>query len=294
MTTPVIFILEPFGGSVRRHNPALPFLFWDDAAVTRGDGVFETLLVTRGKAVNFERHAARFTRSAELLDLPAPDMSYWARATREAAAAWEAERGAPGSMPPDAKLVWTYTRGRASTGIPTAWLTLTEVPAETIAQRERGVRVLTVPAASRGTAPIPGGRAKTLDYSTTMSALRRARAAGADDVIWVDGERVLEGATSTVVIVKAGTKLRTPDHEGGDVLPGTTQAALFDAAERAGWRCKQKPLTVSDLREADSVWLLGSVRKGARVTSLDGVELPAPKRKAESRFRDLIDEALGA
>ena len=46
---PVIYVVEPFGGSVRRHMPNLPLVYWDDAAVTRGDGIFESLLVRNGK-----------------------------------------------------------------------------------------------------------------------------------------------------------------------------------------------------------------------------------------------------
>ena len=45
---PVICLVEPFGGSVRRQNPNMPHVFWDDAAVTRGDGIFETMLVLVG------------------------------------------------------------------------------------------------------------------------------------------------------------------------------------------------------------------------------------------------------
>lgn len=49
---PVIYLVEPFGGSVRRQNPNMPHVFWDDAAVTRGDGVFESILVRGGAPVN--------------------------------------------------------------------------------------------------------------------------------------------------------------------------------------------------------------------------------------------------
>ena len=63
-----------------------------------------------------------------------------------------------------------------------------------------------------------------------MWALRWARAHGFDDVIYTDGNTVLEGATSTVITVR-GKKIRTPT-AGGDILPGTTQAALFEYATK--------------------------------------------------------------
>ena len=68
-SSPVIYVVEPYGGSVRRHNPALPLVYWDDAAVTRGDGVFETLLIRDGHPANLRRHLDRFQASARLLDL---------------------------------------------------------------------------------------------------------------------------------------------------------------------------------------------------------------------------------
>lgn len=314
---PVIFVLEPFGGSIRRNNPNLPFIFWDDAAVTRGDGVFETLLIRDGKAANLRRHAERFRSSARLLDMPEPDAGYWARATAEAAEAWVTERGEG----VDAKCVWTYTRGRASTGFPSAWLVLSDIPQKTLDQRANGVKVMTTPRGFSVDTTLPGvdevtrggtgpGEerrvapwltvgAKTLNYAANMAALRWAHAHGTDDVIYVDprdvhpdkGPRVLEGATSTVVLAKSKKRLRTPV-PGGEVLPGTTQAALFEHAEAAGWRCKARDIYLRDLKTAESVWLVSSVRVAARVLSLDGKTLEVGGDPEE--VRALIEGALGS
>ena len=57
---PVVVVVDTFGGPIRHHNPELPLIYWDDAAVTRGDGVFETLLIRDGRACNLERHSKRF------------------------------------------------------------------------------------------------------------------------------------------------------------------------------------------------------------------------------------------
>ena len=90
---PVIYLVEPFGGSVRRQNPNMPHVFWDDAAVTRGDGVFESILVRGGTPVNLDKHLDRFARSAKLLGLPDPGREHWTRATEEAVADYCRERG---------------------------------------------------------------------------------------------------------------------------------------------------------------------------------------------------------
>lgn len=283
---PVIYVVEPFGGSVRRHMPNLPLIYWDDAAVTRGDGIFESLLVRNGKAANLERHTERFAQSARALDLPEPPLQKWKEATELAIADFFAGSEADADAQAEAKCTWTYTRGRAATGVPTAWVVVQEIPADVVAQRDSGVKVMSTPRLWQVAEELP---AKTLNYAATMATLRLARERGFEDVIFTDPKtgQVLEGATSTVVAVK-GSKLRTPAGKG--ILPGTTQAALFEYAAEQGFRCKAKELTVEYLQGADSVWLVSSVRTAVRVTRLDGVKLKAPGNAEE--IRALIDAAL--
>lgn len=291
----VIYLVEPFGGSMRRQNANLPHVYWDDAAVTRGDGCFETILVTGGTPTNLDAHLKRFTNSARLLDLPEPPVEAWRTATEQAVADFVRESG----LDPEhveAKCQWTYTRGRESTGVPSAWVTVRPIPREQIELRERGVTVMTAPrgytlAATDETPWLTVG-AKTLNYAAAMSALRWAKGKGFDDVIYIDPAtgRVLEGATSSIIAVR-GDKLRTPT-TGGDVLPGTTQAAVFAQAEKDGWRCKEKDFDVDYLLSSDQVWLVSSVRGGVRVTAIDGRKLPSPGKKEEAKLRKLISEAM--
>ena len=282
---PVIYVVEPFGGSVRRHMPSLPLVHWDDAVVTRGDGIFESLLVRDGKAANFQRHAERFAQSARALDLPEPPMHKWEEATQLAIADFYGA-ATSGQALPEAKCTWTYTRGRASTGVPSAWVVVQSIPEDVLKQRASGVKVMSTPRLWQVAEELP---AKTLNYAATMATLRLARERGFDDVIFTDPETglVLEGATSTVVAVK-GSKMRTPAGKG--ILPGTTQAALFEHATEQGFRCKSKALTVEHLQGADSVWLVSSVRTAVRVTRLDDVKLKAPGNAEE--IRGLIDASL--
>lgn len=200
---PVIYVVEPYGGSVRKHLPSLPLVYWDDAAVTRGDGIFESLLIRDGKAANLARHGQRFINSALALELPEPQLEKWEEATNLAIADYFGPDGQG-----EAKCTWTYTRGRASTGHPTAWVVVQPIDAKIIEQRAKGVKVMTTPRLWQVAEELP---AKTLNYAATMATLRLARGKGFEDVIFTDPETglVLEGATSTVVAVR-GDKLRTP------------------------------------------------------------------------------------
>lgn len=289
---PVIYLVEPFGGSVRRQNPNMPHVFWDDAAVTRGDGIFESILVRGGKPQNLDKHLQRFARSAELLGLPEPGREHWIRATEEAVADYCRERGDAPDI--EAKCTWTMTRGRETTGVPTAWITVRPLPKKVLRQRERGVNVLTTPRGYAIDLDVPWMRdgAKTLNYALTMAALRWADEQGADDILYVDPEtgRVLEGATSSVLMVKKGGRLRT-SAPGAGVMAGTTQAAVFEHAEKLGWKCKTKDIYLNELFKAESVWLVSSTRIAARVKRLDGEKLPAPDNASE--IRQLIEDAIG-
>ena len=53
-----------------------------DLAVTRGDGVFETIAVIDGHPQALEPHLARLAHSAALLDLPEPAHDVWRAAVR--------------------------------------------------------------------------------------------------------------------------------------------------------------------------------------------------------------------
>lgn len=337
--TPVVYTLDVGAGTFRRHDPAQPVVFWDDAAVTRGEAVFESVLVRAGRAANLQRHLDRLQRSAQRLELPVPERELWARATAAAVSDWQQRLAETGELAGaladasgvDAKCTWTYSRGRQSVGAagmqPTAWLVIAPVTDAVLRQRREGVRAQLVP---RGWTTTVG--AKTVNYAATMSALRQAR--GFDDVIFVEpasgssesAARVLEGATSTVVLVlrddsgkksgrdtdggrtggPAGVGKRRLVTPAGDVLAGTTVDALFEYAAARGWRCENRPVTAGELYQAESVWLISSVRIAARVTSLGGlhatggdadviespapVELPAPENHAE--IRALIEQAL--
>lgn len=317
--TPVIYTVDVRAGTFRRHDPAQPVVFWDDAAVTRGEAVFESLLVRNGRAANLQRHLDRLQRSAQRMDLPAPDRVVWQQVTAAAVVDWQEQSGGR-----EGKCTWTYSRGRQYTGgtgdtadgdaadagmgapQPTAWLVIAPVAQGVLQQRHDGVRAQLVP---RGWTTTVG--AKTVNYAATMAALRQAH--GFDDVIFVEptspmatspasasaasasDARVLEGATSTVVLVLREGSQRRLVTPAGDVLAGTTVDALFDYARQQGWICENRPVTAGELYQAESVWLISSVRIAVRVTSLGGmnspaVELPAPVNLAE--IRGLIEQAL--
>ncbi|HEU5474121.1 MAG TPA: aminodeoxychorismate lyase [Actinophytocola sp.] len=249
-------------------DPEAAHIRVDDLGLLRGDGVFETILVVDGKPRELGPHLDRMARSAAMLELPEPDRAAWQRCVDVVLGAWQG--GAEMAL----RLI--YTRGPESGGPPTGFALGGPIRAKVLRNRESGVAAVTL---DRGfhpdivaAAPWLLLGAKSLSYAVNMAAMRYAEANGAQEAIFVGSDgSVLEGPTATVVIADGNTLRTTPPTSG--ILPGTTQAALFRAAEKAGWSTKVEPLRVADLRAADGLFMASSVRKITRVHTLDGAAL---------------------
>ncbi|MCW4354898.1 aminodeoxychorismate lyase [Hoyosella sp. YIM 151337] len=263
-----------------------PLLHADDMAALRGDGVFETILVRRGRALNLEAHLKRLAQSAAMLELPEQNAQEWRDAVAMAVQRWGDRR--------EGVLRLVYSRGREYAGSAvTAYVLVSPLNQRVHQARSSGVTVISL---ERGYAsdlkeyaPWLLLGAKTLSYAVNMAAIRYAARNGADDVIFVSSDGyVLEGPRSTVMILR-GRELVTPPVDYG-VLPGTTQRAVFDMADEHGFQASYAPLTVVDLLNADGAWLVSSVALGARITSVNGIRMPEPKLALD--VARLIDRAV--
>lgn len=259
-------VLVFLDGSVA--DPDVPQVRVDDQGLMRGDGIFETILVVDGKPRELGLHLDRLARSAAMLDLPEPDRAAWERVIGQVIDRWRGDQ--------EMALKLVYTRGVEGAGGPTGFALGMPVEENILRARVDGISVVTldrgIDAELVSRAPWLLLGAKSLSYGINMAAVREAQRRGADDAVFLttDGS-VLEGPTSTVIVAKEHTLYTPPANIG--ILPGTTQAALFRGAERAGWNIKVDALRVDDLREADGVFLASSVRKITRVHTLDGQQL---------------------
>lgn len=243
-----------------------PALSVGELSTQRGDGVFESIGVVDGHANEVEAHVQRLAHSAQLCDLPAPNLEQWRQAVATAAA------HAPAG---EAVVKLILSRGVEHGPAPTAWATASAAPDYTAVRRD-GVRVVTL---DRGYDLGAGERApwlllgaKTLSYAINMAALREARRRGADDAIFVTRDGYVLEAPTASLIVRAGDRFLTTAPSAG-ILHGTTQLAVFEHLESQAWRTGYATLSATDLVTADAAWLVSSIRQAVAITAVDGAPL---------------------
>lgn len=249
-----------------------PLLPVTDLSAHRGDGVFETVLVDHGRYHNADRHFARFARSAAAMELPAPEESLWKSAFDECVD--EFRRRNPGIA--EFGVRYVMSRGLDAAPSPHGWVMSAPMAPGYVSQRATGISAGVIsaghPAYIGREAPWLLHGAKTLSYAANMAMGRWAAAHGYEEVLRVTTDGiVLEFPTGNIVIAR-GRELLTPDPAAG-LLHGTTQQGVFDRAAAAGWATAYADLSVADVRTADGVWALSSLRKVVPVKLLDGTAL---------------------
>jgi 4-amino-4-deoxychorismate lyase len=248
----------------------------DDPMFSRGDGIFETVLVRDGRPCLLESHLDRLGRSAAIVGQPLPDVARWRSAAVAACGHWA------GTGEAVLRLVCGRSMG---------FVTVSELPSRALVSRRDGVSAMTLDRGVPATPPswsLAG--AKSLSYAVNAAALRHAERLGVGDVVFTgDGGVVLEGPRSSVVIVDERGALATPP-SSLPILPGITVDALFSVAAARGLQCGERTFGIADLVAAQGVWLLSSVTLAARVHTLDG----RPMRAATDAFdmAALVDEAV--
>ena len=248
--------------------PDTPVIRADDAGVTRGDGCFEGIRVLTGpdgasSAAKLDRHLARMTRSAALLDIGF-DEAAWRELVAQGCAAW--------TTPGEAAMKLVLTRGRD--GTPTGFLTILPMSDDYPRQRTEGIRAVLLDrgyaADAFASAPWLLGGVKTLSYAVNMAAQRQAEQRGAEDAIFVSADgKILEAPTGSVVWAVDGALHTTPLGATG-ILAGTTQQLLFERAAEQGWATYETLVSVAELHAADAVWIISSVRGPVEIVDLDG------------------------
>ncbi|MBP0617648.1 aminotransferase class IV [Jiella mangrovi] len=234
----------------------------NDRGLLLADGVFDTALVLNGRVFRRQDHLARLAAACSTLQIPAETALL-----RSAMAALAGRCG-------DGSIRLTVTRGPAPRG-----LAFPAAPKPTIlgsyaplapALMFRPVALAT--AAIRRNETSPTSRVKTLSYLDAVLAAEAAKAAGADDALFLNGAGRIASTNLANLFLLQSDRLSTPALSEG-VLPGITRSWIIADADAAGLRVEEREIS-PDIPAGAAVFATNSLRLIAPVASLDGKTLP--------------------
>ncbi len=242
------------GGAIR--DAAEPVWAGSDRVALYGDGLFETIRVAAGRAIELAAHLERLTQSARALGYPAEEAVE--SEAREAVAGllqYIEERQA---SHPAGVLRLTLSRGAGGFGfapgdemrphLAAHWF---DLPSDFEARRGRGVRVWI----AEGLSPGVFARHKTCSALVYVEARRRARALGYDDALLEDGEGGLAEASAANLFAVLDGRIVTPPTRL-PLLPGIARRRVMEIAPGG---VEERPIFPTDLDQASELFLTNSV-----------------------------------
>ena len=277
-----------------------------DTGLLHGAGVFTTMRSYDGRVHGIDQHLKRMRDSCEALFIP---LQYKDEILRAAASELLTRNDLA-----DARLRLTVTRGTAQQDPlhgthlqPNVFITagpLEPYPAEFY---ERGLTVIVLDEEKLNPYDLQAGH-KTLNYLSRLAALREANRRGASEALWFNVHNYLQsGSISNVFIVKDNAIITPPtnvelrDREvaaatkypRSNVLPGVTRGAILEIAEREGMRVRLESIDITQLLDADEVFISNSIMQVMPVCRIErraiGGNRPGPVTR---RIMAMYDAAL--
>jgi len=226
-----------------------------DRGFTLADGVFETIRVRAGAAVDVQAHLDRLAGALECLAFPQPSREW------DLVLHLEETRDANGMV--EGVLRLTITRGRGARGlapapdaVPTLCITAAQLPT-----RPDSFSAI-VATRTRRNEFSPLSRIKSLSYLDNVMALHEAGERGADDAVLLNVRGNVACFTVANLVARFGRDLVTPPVDDG-ALPGTVRRRLLERLPII-----ELSLTPADLERADEIIATNSL--GIRILSALG------------------------
>lgn len=226
------------------------------------DSVYEVLPAYGGRMYRFAEHFDRLARSLREVSLPTPHThAQWLQLLDELIAR---NNGVDMYIYVQVTRGAEYGRNHAFPvgSTPTVFAMASPIPVLTPALRERGLTAITVEDFRWGRCDI---KATMLMANVLMK--QRASEAGAQEAIIVSNGEVLEGSSTSVLIVRGDVLVSPPD--ASKRLPGTTRDAALELARNV-MPVKIRPISVAEMFEATEVWIAAATRDVLPVTTIDG------------------------
>jgi branched-chain amino acid aminotransferase len=273
----------------RIRNADSPELFAGQIGLLAGWGVFSTVRVSEGALFAWERHWARMSRDAALLNVAMPPDA--SAVERDLLRLIEAN----GQSDCTLRLVVVRNSGGMWEG-PTADRRGVDVIALTASSRQWGdsVRLNIQPDARFSRCEFAG--AKVISWAQNLTWAERAAAQGFDEVILLNERGVVAECTSANIFAVFGNEAVTPPLSDG-CLPGVTRDVLLQEIRIPDARVHERSLTPEDLYRADEVFITSTTRDLLPVREIAGRELgrkPAVRERLFRAFRKFLESDIAA
>lgn len=232
------------------------------------DSVYEVLPVFDGRMFRFREHFDRLARSLSAIRLPSPHAhEEWLAILSELISrnATNDPHGTDMYVYVQVTRGMEFGRNHAFPAVvsPTVFAMASQLPARTPELLERGIEAITVEDFRWGRCDI-----KTTALLANILMKQQAAEAGAQEAIIVREGEVLEGSSTSLFVIAAGSIATPPDSHR--ILPGTTRDAALELAADLLLPVQVRSISVKELQQADEVWLAAATRDVLPITRIDG------------------------
>lgn len=248
-------------------------------ALRYGRGLFETMLVEPERIRNGVLHIERLSRCAEQFGLSAPSYDRLAEILIECAESAESERSR-------LRISLLGLIRRASVVL----VEVDRLQSDSESSRSGGVTLSVVPDVTR----TADGRCgcKTTGYLVEDREIRSAVEEGVfDRLFFGPNDTIVEGARSNF-FVGIGPRLLTPPISDGAV-DGTMRRRVLDAANERGFAVDQRSVTMSEVAQADEVFVTNSLRGVVSVGTVFGREGDPEVSTSSDAFATILRSDVG-
>jgi len=256
-----------------------------DRGFLYGDGLFETMLISRGKPFRWTQHLDRLQRGADFLKIELP---FTPEALRQFADELIAK-----NKTPEALLRLTLSRGVGIRGYsprgaenPTIVMSLHPAPARDANNPPHWNLIMS---SHRLPANEALAQFKTCNKLAQILARAEADAAGADEALLLNTDGfVVEGASSNLFWIQAGT-ICTPSLASG-ILPGVARAVVLEICQQLGLPIREANVSVEKLKCADGIFVSLSSLGVVEVISLNGAIVKAStiSKQIQESYADCV------
>lgn len=226
------------------------------------DSVYEVLPVFDGRMFRFREHFDRLARSLREIRIESPHThEEWLALLEELI-----RRNGGGTMYVYVQVTRGMEFGRNHTfpagAKPSVFALASQLPALTPELRATGLTAITVEDFRWGRCDI-----KSTALLANVLAKQQAADAGAHEAIFVRGDEVLEGSSTSIFMITNGV-LATPANSNR-ILPGTTRDVALELATGV-MPIEVRAIRLPELQAADEVWISAATRDVAPITRIDG------------------------